>query len=295
MTHQTSTPDSVTSAYDYCVRLAQRHYENFPVASWLLPRRLRKPVAVIYAFARTADDFADEGGHDSQWRLSRLENYRTCLQSLATGLIVDDPIFVALDDCRRRFDLPLSLFDDLLSAFIQDISRKHYATTTEVLEYCRYSANPVGRLLLYLDQSASPQNLSDSDAICTALQLINFLQDIGQDYSENDRIYIPEETMQRYGVDVSWFAERRTDTPMRELIHDRIDQARTLLFQGAPLAWRLSGRFGLEIRLIVAGGLCILDKLAQQHGDVFSRPRLDWRDKLRMFKTACSRSCPGQA
>jgi len=292
MAQQTPATDSIDSAYDYCIRLAQRHYENFPVASWFLPRALRKPVAAIYAFARHADDLADEGDHDTQWRLTRLENYRTCLQSLATGLIVDDPIFIAVDDCRRRFELPLSLFDDLLTAFIHDVTQRRYATTAAVLDYCRCSANPVGRLLLYLNQSASGQNLNDSDAICTALQLINFLQDIEQDYVENDRIYIPEDILQRYGVDDSWFAQRRTDQAMRNLINDRIEQARTLLLQGAPLAWRLRGRFGLEIRLIVAGGLRICDKLAQQHDDVFSRPRLDIWDKLWMLKTACGRRCP---
>ena len=285
-------PDAIANAYEYCATLARRHYENFPVASWLLPRSMRNPVAAIYAFARTADDFADEGTHDAQWRLTRLENYRTCLQSLATGVIVDDPVFIALDDCHRRFDLPLSLFDDLLSAFIQDVTCKRYATAAAVFDYCRRSANPVGRLLLYLNRSAIAQNLTDSDAICTALQLINFLQDIEQDYVENDRIYIPEETLQQYGVDSDWFAQRRTDDAMRDLIRDRIVQARTLLLQGAPLAWRLTGRFGLEIRLIVAGGLRVCDKLARQHDDVFGRPRLDRWDKLWMLKMACARACP---
>jgi len=292
MTQKTLTVSDIDQAYDYCLKLAHRHYENFPVASWLLPLALRRPVAAIYAFARSADDFADEGKHEAQLRLSRLEYFRTCLTTLTSGKEINEPIFIALSDCIRRFDLPLSLFDDLLSAFIQDVSQNRYASADEVYDYCRRSANPVGRLLLHLNQSATAQNLMDSDAICTALQLINFLQDIEQDFIENNRIYIPLDAMHRHGIDVSWFTERRTDKAMRELINEQIDQARTLLLQGAPLAWRLNGRFGLEIRLIVAGGLRILDKLRQEHADIFSRPRLDRLDKLWMFRTACRRNYP---
>lgn len=287
-----TSSDPVARAYAHCVTLARRHYENFPVASCLLPAALRQPVAVIYAFARSADDIADEGDSDSRTRLSRLQQFRHALHSPAHDSGDYAQVFIAVADVRRRFDLPLALFDDLLTAFIQDVSCQRYATTAAVLDYCRYSANPVGRLLLHLNQCATPQNLQDSDAICTALQLINFLQDIGQDYSENQRIYIPEETMRQYGVDASWFAQRRTDAAMRRLIADRIAQARTLLLRGAPLAWRLRGRFGLEIRLIVAGGLRILEKLAQQQDDVFSRPRLNSRDKLRLLLTASRRHCP---
>jgi phytoene/squalene synthetase len=155
-----------------------------------------------------------------------------------------------------------------------------------VLVYCRFSANPVGRLLLHLYGVADEPNQRDADAICTALQLINFLQDLEQDYVENNRIYIPHQAMQRHGVDESWFARRRCDAAMRALIDEQIDQARTLLLLGAPLAWRLSGRFGLEIRLTVAGGLRILQRLAQAREDVFTRPRLQWTDKLWMIKRA---------
>ena len=276
----------VTAAYNHCLQLAHAHYENFPVASLLVPKRLRAPIAAIYAFARTADDFADEGDSDSNERLAQLQNYRNQLQSLASGHGVEDPVFIAIGDSIQRFNLPLSLFDNLLTAFMQDIQTTRYANFEAVLDYCRYSANPVGRLLLHLNEAATEQNLADSDAICSALQLINFLQDIEQDYIENRRIYIPQDDMHNHGIDESWFATRRTDQAMRELIAGQIEQARTLMLQGAPLARRLQGRFGLEIRLTIAGGLRILQRLAHQRDDVFSRPRLDVVDKLWMLKQA---------
>jgi len=284
-----ASPERIDQAYHHCLALARSHYENFPVASLLVPKTLRAPIAAIYAFARSADDLADEGDVEASVRLARLQDYRDRLQALARSDAVDDPVFIAVADSVRRYMLPLSLFDDLLTAFIQDVSTTRYATTTEVLDYCRYSANPVGRLLLHLNGVANEPNQRDADAICTALQLINFLQDLEQDYVENNRIYIPQQAMQRHGVDESWFARRRCDAAMRALIDEQIDQARTLLLLGAPLAWRLSGRFGLEIRLTVAGGLRILQRLAQAREDVFSRPRLQLADKLWMIKRALMR------
>jgi squalene synthase HpnC len=280
------TREHISQAYDHCLSLARSHYENFPVASLLVPKKLRAPIAAIYAFARSADDFADEGQDDADIRLARLQAYRDQLQALSHGQTITDPIFIAIADSVARFALPLSLFDDLLSAFIQDVTTTRYATFADVLDYCHYSANPVGRLLLHLNGAVDEQNLRDSDAICTALQLINFLQDIEQDYVENNRIYIPQDALDSHGIDESWFASRRTDQAMRELIAGQIEQARLLLLQGAPLARRLQGRFGLEIRLTIAGGLRILQRLARQRDDVFSRPRLDVVDKLWMLKQA---------
>jgi len=287
-----ASPESIDRAYRHCLSLARSHYENFPVASLLVPKPLRGPIAAIYAFARSADDMADEGNDEPYVRLARLQGYRDRLQALARGETVDAPVFIAIADSIRRYSLPLSLFDDLLTAFIQDVRTTRYDTADEVLGYCRYSANPVGRLLLYLYGVADDANLRDSDAICSALQLINFLQDLEQDYRENNRIYIPQQAMHRHGVDESWFAQRRNDAAMRALIDEQIDQARSLLLQGAPLAWRLRGRFGLEIRLTVAGGLRILQRLAQSREDVFSRPRLQWADKMWMFKQAMMRRRP---
>src|SRR3990172_2992871 len=172
---------TVEQAYSQCQRITRSHYENFPVASVLLPRRLRQPISVIYAYARSADDFADEGDLDASTRLSLLDDYRRQLDRLTQGERPTDPVFIALADVIEKYALPLEPFYDLLAACRMDVTKKRYASFDEVMAYCRYSANPVGRLVLHLSNDASPQNLQDSDAICSALQLINFFQDITQD------------------------------------------------------------------------------------------------------------------
>ena len=180
-------------AYAYCQKLVRSHYENFPVASLLLPKRLRMPIAVIYAFARTADDFADEGDYDQHQRLQKLLDYNNKLDQIASGYIpTNDLLFLAVAHIISDNHLPISLFKDLISAFQQDVTKQRYSSYQEVLYYCQRSANPIGRLLLHLIGEATPENLVQSDAICTALQIINFLQDIGQDYNENNRIYLPQ-------------------------------------------------------------------------------------------------------
>ncbi|MCW8919367.1 MAG: squalene synthase HpnC [Gammaproteobacteria bacterium] len=275
------TAHNLKSAYRHCERLARSHYENFPVASWLLPRRLRRPVAVIYAFARSADDFADEGHYSSAHRLALLNGYSAKLQQLEHGEVADDPLFIALADVITRHQLPLSLFYDLLSAFAQDVTKKRYADFDEVLDYCRRSANPVGRLLLHLSGNASEENLQLSDKICSALQLINFYQDLLQDFEENERIYLPEEEMRRYGVGCEHFAVRSNEREMVALFRLQIERARQMMEQGRPLGRRLKGRFGLEIRLIIEGGLAMIERLEQCAEAPFSRPRLRKRDWLR--------------
>ena len=189
---------TLSEAYRNCQDLAAEHYENFPVASRLLPRRLRQPITVIYAFARTADDFADEGNRSPAERLQLLDDYETRLQRLLAGSPGSNPVFIALADVIKRYALPIGLFQDLLSAFSQDVTKQRYANYDEVLDYCRRSANPVGRLLLYLYNQAEAENLLLSDQICTALQLINFLQDLYQDYDEHNRIYLPQDEMRKY-------------------------------------------------------------------------------------------------
>lgn len=279
------TPLSLEQAYAHCLALAHSHYENFPVASRVLPRKLRLPVAVIYAFARTADDLADEGPGDEQQRLHKLDAYRDTLQRMAAHEAASDPIFIALADTVRQHHLPLQLLFDLLSAFRQDVSKKRYQNFTELRDYCRRSADPVGRLLLHLNGAASEENLQLSDQICSSLQLINFLQDLEQDYRENRRIYIPLDEMTHHGVDESWFRERRSDAAMQALLTLQIGRARRMMLAGASLGERLKGRFGFEIRLIVQGGLRILERLEQQH-DLFSRPRLRHSDIVVMFLRA---------
>jgi squalene synthase HpnC len=276
---------SVKHAYRSCEQLAAAHYENFPVASWLLPRRIRKPVAAIYVFARRADDFADEGTDTADVRLAQLDAMGAALDHVVAGGESDDPLFIALGDAIARHHLPPQLFHDLLAAFRQDVDKRHYADFGEVMQYCRLSANPVGRLLLHLTGEASERNLAYSDAICSALQLINFYQDLYSDYAERGRIYISQDEMDRFGVDDSYFAGRVTDVRMRRLMEHQFQRADQLLRSGAPLGRALRGRFGMEIRAIITGGARVLHKLKQQ-SDLFSRPRLESGDAWHIIKAA---------
>jgi squalene synthase HpnC len=272
-------PHALRTAYHRCVALAAAHYENFPVASRLLPRRLREPIAVIYAFARTADDFADEGDRSAAERLALLDDYARRLDAAARGDPVDDPVFVALADVIRTHALPPQLFRDLLTAFRADVTTTRYGNFDDLLRYCRHSANPVGRLLLHLYGAASPQNLAHSDAICTSLQLINFWQDLAQDCDENDRIYLPLDEMARFGVSEDDLRAHRDGAPLRALLDFQIERARTMMLSGQPLGRALRGRIGFELRLVIHGGLRVLDALQACRDTVFARPRLrrhDW-------------------
>ncbi len=277
---------TLSEAYRYCQDLAAEHYENFPVASRLLPRRLRQPITVIYAFARTADDFADEGDHSPAERLKLLDDYETRLQRLLAGSPGSDPVFIALADVIRRYALPIGLLEDLLSAFSQDVTKQRYENFDEILDYCRRSANPVGRLLLYLYDQTEVESLLLSDQICTALQLINFLQDLLQDFEEHDRIYLPQDEMRKYQVSEADIQNRINDTGMQEMIQLQIQRARALLLAGAPLGDILPGRIGLELRMIIQGGMRTLQKLENNGGNVFLRPRLKKSDYLGMFWNA---------
>jgi phytoene synthase len=246
------------------------HYENFPVASLLLPKRLRRSVEVIYHFARQADDFADEGDAPDSERLAQLDNFRAELNRIAEGITPETSLFRELQTVISEHQLPLQLFHDLLDAFTQDVTKKRYANFDEVLDYCRRSANPVGRLMLHLYDDATPRNLEYADNICTALQLINFWQDIARDYAIG-RIYLPQDDMARFNVSEAHIAERKPDAAWRDLLRFETDRARALLRQGAPLGSILSGRIGLETRMIIAGGERILSKLRAANFDMFDR------------------------
>jgi len=276
-------------AYHHCQSLAASHYENFPVASRLLPKSLRRPISVIYAFARTADDFADEGELSKVQRHARLDDYSDKLVTIAEGKATDAPIFIALADVIKNHSLPLSLFHDLLTAFKMDVDKTRFADFSKILNYCRYSANPVGRLLLYLHEAATPQNLSHSDDICSALQLINFYQDLQQDYHEHNRIYLPLDEMQRFGVDEAHLKHARSDPAMQALMDFQLQRAAVMLKQGSALGNALKGRFGLELRMIIHGGAGVLGKLQQHNGDVFCRPRLHKWDTVRIAARALLR------
>jgi len=255
------------------------HYENFPVASWLLPRHLRAPVAAIYWFARSADDIADEGDLPVAERLRRLDRYRAELAGIAAGEATQDVIFQRLGSAVVAYALPLPLFSDLLDAFTQDVQKTRYADFAELMEYCRRSANPVGRLLLRLYRAENPQQLAWSDAICSSLQLINHWQDIGIDYAKG-RIYLPQEELARFGVSEAQIANATVNTNWRALLRYQVERARQMMHAGAPLGRSLHGRIGLELRLMMAGGLRILEKIEAVDYDVFRRrpvlQPLDW-------------------
>jgi squalene synthase HpnC len=263
------------------------HYENFPVASLLLPRRLRSPVEIIYRFARSADDIADEGADPDDVRLRRLSVYQRALERIAAGETPAEPLFADVAKIVREHALPVALFADLISAFAQDVTQKRYADFAELLDYCRRSANPVGRLLLHLFKRTSESDFAGSDAVCSALQLINFWQDVELDFAKG-RIYLPQDEMARHGVSERQIAEQRCDAAWRALLGFQVERARQMILAGKPLARSLPGRIGLEIRATIQGGLRILEKIEHANYDMFRRrPVLrafDW--PLLLFRAA---------
>ena len=233
---------------------------------------------MIYRFARSADDFADEGELAPAERLARLEAYRAGLARIARGEDPGEPVLRAVARLVRERALPLEPLHDLLDAFSQDVVKARYADFAELLGYCRRSANPVGRLLLHLFRAATPENVAQSDALCSALQLANFWQDVALDYAKG-RIYLPQDEMARFGVSEAHIAERRCDDAWRALLRFQVERTRAMVHSGAPLGRRLPGRVGLEIRATVQGGLRVLDKLGAVRFDVFRRrPVLAWYD-----------------
>jgi len=267
----------IAAAFQHCQRRAAVHYENFPVASFLLPRHLRGPVAAIYCYARTADDLADEDPRPPLQRHADLQAMQVRVAGLGDPEAESQPEWCALAATIQRFGLPIQPFLDLADAFQQDLVKQHYANFGEIIDYCRRSANPVGRLLLHLVDAADPENLAYSDAVCSALQLINFYQDLTQDYTEHRRIYLPQDEMQAFGITEDHIASQRNDHRMHRLMQQQYVRTERLLRAGAPLGQKLRGRFGLEIRAIIVGGARVLWRLRQQ-SDVFSRPRLRTRD-----------------
>jgi len=261
------------------------HYENFPVASWLCPPRLRQPVAAIYWFARTADDIADEGNATQSARLADLSTYGNDLAACLAGNNGSGrwpQVFANLDHAVRKFALPGQPLFDLLDAFRQDVEKTAaaagYADRRELLDYCRRSANPVGRLLLHLYGVTDAVSLARSDAICSALQLVNFWQDVGLD-RERGRYYLPADDCRRHGLDpaapASWPGHPQAPALIRELC----GWARELMLQGAPLVHSVPGRAGWELRLVVQGGLRILDRIeAIGWRTLQQRPTLGVRD-----------------
>jgi len=278
----------LAEAYAACARFARGHYENFPVASWLLPRAMRPHVAAVYAFARAADDFADEGRRPQAERLALLDAWRDCLHGCiedgsaaclapdSTGLQSpalppETPyIFEAVGATIRTCRLPVPLFEDLLSAFRQDVTKGRYETWDEVLDYCRRSANPIGRLVLgvggYLDDGLD----CSSDAVCTALQLTNFWQDFGRDWQKG-RLYLPLEDCRREGADTGDLDRRRLTPAWRHVLAGAGVRTSALFDRGRAVCDGVSGRLRLELRFTWLGGRRILSRLERAQFDVFRR------------------------
>jgi len=262
------------------------HYENFPVASFVLPRHLRTPIRAIYAFARAADDIADEGIASPAERRAGLAGFYAQLDRIEAGEMPADPIFTPLATAIRAHALPIGLLRDLLDAFSQDIEKHRYADFGELMQYCRKSANPIGRLLLHLFGDTDAKHQAWSDGVCSALQIINFLQDIEVDY-RNGRIYLPVDEMARFGITEAQIAAGHSDALWQLFMQHQIERARRMLAAGAPLGKALPGRIGLEMRLIILGGERILAKLHEARGDVFrQRPTLGLGDWFYLFRRA---------
>ena len=263
--------------------LASQHYENFPVASFALPKDLRYPIALIYHFARCADDFADEDNHTQAERLALLQGYVDELNIIKANGSSQDAFFIEFAQMLQDRKLPLAPFYDLLDAFKQDVIKARYVNFDEVLDYCKRSANPIGALLLHLFNKASPKNLVYSDNICSALQLINFYQDVAIDFDDTDhprRIYCCQDEMQEFGITETQMAAQQSNVNWERFMRFNVERAETMLQNGKPLGRILPGRMGLEMRLIIAGGETIIRKLKVVNGDVFhKRPTIkawDW-------------------
>ncbi len=259
-----------------------QHYENFPVASILCPPELRQPITAIYRFARTADDIADEGDEPEAMRRTVLTRYRHALAGAVRGQPQAQAwpeVFIPLSEAIRTRQLPAPLLDDLLDAFMQDTGNPRYTDRAALLEYCRRSANPVGRLVLHLAGIDEPSALRQSDAICTALQLINFWQDTSIDLPRG-RCYLPESDARRHGLSLDRLIQHSGDgapdcPASQAMLGELCRWAETLMREGAPLALRVPGRLGWELRLVVQGGLRVLDRMGQRHYRT-----LRWRPKL---------------
>lgn len=273
------------TAYARCLDIARRHYENFPVASRLLPAPARPHIAAIYAFARIADDFADEGTRTPAARLTLLDDWQDRLHRAANGQDVEDDsdataIFRALGDSIRKFDLDVPLFDDLLSAFRQDVTVHRYETWEELLDYCRRSANPIGRLVLRVNGYRGDQLDRWSDAVCTALQLTNFWQDLEVDLRK-DRLYVPLSEVRAAGAVFDDLRKRQLTPEWRRALEAAAARTRELFAAGRPVTDSVKGRLRWELRATWLGGVRILDRLDATGFDVFNaRPTLGGRDAV---------------
>ena len=279
-----ATTPTLDEARAYCRRLAESHYENFHVASWFLPRALRPHFHALYAYCRIADDLGDEVG-DAAQSLALLDLWGRELDACYAGR-VRHPVFVALQETIRACSIPKEPFADLLTAFRQDQTVTRYPAIEDVLGYCRYSANPVGRLVLYACGEADEERFRLSDATCSALQLANFWQDVRGDYAKG-RIYLPQEDLRRWGVSESTLAAGVATPEFRALLRHEVAVARQLFADGLPLIGRVGRDLALDLDLFSRGGLEILRAIERQGYDVLSaRPRLTPGTKLKLLLRA---------
>jgi len=283
---------SLTAAERYCRDLARSHYENFPVVTWFLPRHLHQHFYNVYAYCRWADDLSDETGNPEQ-SLRLLKWWEQELDRCYAG-VADHPVFVALLPTIRQFSIPREPFSDLISAFVQDQSVRHYESLPQLLDYCRRSANPVGRIVLHLCECFSPENADDSDSICTGLQLANFWQDVSRDLNIG-RIYLPREIREEYGYSDEDLQARRTTDPFLRMMQFLVTDARQRLLAGQPLISRMPGRLKLDIDLFLRGGLLILNGIERIQFRIWDqRPTIGKLDLLRaaiaaLFSLGCGR------
>lgn len=311
---QTKNSNKLNAAYAYCKSIVKKNYENFPVASFFLPKYLSRAITAIYAFARTADNYADSTQLTAEEKLAALlqleTNFLHMVKNPQTfeailidsdkatiskcsednnkkkpGLEQDVSMLLAVTDTIHKHNLPITHFLDLLTAFKQDVSHNRYYDFSEVLAYCNYSANPVGRLLLSLANQNNIDNLECADYVCTSLQLINFLQDLRHDLIKLDRCYIPLKELHSFQVSVEELKSMQPSTKINALIKHQLDRIYTILNKGLPLGSQLNSLFGFEIRLIIAGGRQILKKLTMRE-NYYQRPTLTIKDKIQMLQLA---------
>ena len=279
-----ATAPSLAEAQAYCVRLATSHYENFPVVTWFLPKHLHQHFYNVYAYCRISDDLGDEVGNKQQ-SLVLLDQWEAELGRCYSGE-PRHPVFVALRETVREFDIPQHEFSDLLQAFRQDQIVTHYPRFADLLGYCQYSANPVGRLVLYLCGYRDAERQKLSDYTCTALQLANFWQDVGADFDKG-RIYLPLEDFAKFGVSERELGERRATPEFRAMMKFEVERAREWFHRGLPLAKTVDKRLARDIELFSRGGLAILRAIEKQDCDVLtSRPVISKRRKVLLLARA---------
>lgn len=265
--------DTIKAAFAACEAQASAHYENFPTASRLLAAPQRRATAVIYSFARTADDIVDEGNMDKLQRHRLLDEFAARLQQLKAGNPPGDGLFSALAEIIRQFDLPFTPFEELLSAFRDDIDVQRYQDFAQLQHYCSRSANPVGELVLRLHGHCTAQNLAYSDQICTALQLINFIQDLDSDYQTRERLYVPLDELSTAGASEDDIAQRLHTPALQQLVAYQLARAEAMLHAGAPLLRQVDWRLRQVLKLTVLGGLRMIEKLRRRES-IYTRPVL---------------------